>query len=325
MDHVLIDMETRRIVGRGLYGECIKAQETLGEQFRYHVVYCNEAKGFAGYPYEMLTDLWLKAKGWEHAPLVQYSTLCKAMRDESQKIGPISVALATLTKEENEMSNVEQNGVKWPQRGASARVFEIAQGLSTQKGDFATKDEVVAAATSEGINAGTAGTQYSAWLRYWQGPVNEPQAPTMPTAPVQPQAPVAPVPPASHAMPQAVIQGVHDVVYAAQVARNEAPPVPVQPPAFTPPAAPAFSQPPQAPAHAFAPPAAPQAPATPSQPFAQPPVAAEIAVQGADKIDPEQRASVEVGVHVSVSLLPAIGKLEKLLLVLKDAQKDFGG
>jgi hypothetical protein len=310
MDHVLIDMETRRMIGRGLYGEVLKAQETLGEQFRYHVVYCNEAKGFAVYPHEILTDLWLKAKGFQHAPLVQYSMLCKAMHDESQKVGPISVALATLTREEDEMSNVaEQNGVKWPQRGASARVFEIAQAISTQKKDFATKDEVVAAATAEGINAGTAGTQYSAWLRYWQGPVNE--APAAPVAPVQPQAPaapVAPVPP-QHQMPVAPQQTTAPaVVQAVQEAVQHAAPVaPAQ--TWTPPAAPAFSQQPHA----------------PSQPFAQPAAAQEIAVQGNRNIEPEQRASVEVGVHASVSLAPAISKLEKLLEVLKDAQADFGG
>lgn len=327
MDHVLIDMEERRMLGRGSHAECLHGQEVLGEQFRYHVVYCNEAKGFSVFTHEVLADLWLKAKGYEHAPLVQFGLLCKAMHDEAQKVGPLSVYLANLN-EENAMSNVaEQNGVKWPQRGASARVFEIAQQISTQKKDFASKDEVVVAATAEGINAGTAGTQYSAWLRYWQGPVNEPAAPVAPTAPAAPQAPVAPTPPMSHQMPQAVVQGVHEAVHAAQVARNEAPPTPVPPVAFNPPATPPFSAPQQPAAPSpFTPPAAPQQPAqVPAQPFAQPSVAQEVAVAGnATDVDPKQRVNVEIGMHVSVSLLPALAKLEKLLQVLRDAQADFG-
>lgn len=312
MDHVLIDMQTHRMLGRGLYVECLHGQEVLGEQFRYHIVCCSEARHFAVYPHELLTKLWLEAKGFKHAPLVQYSMLCTAMRDEAQKVGPLSIYLSKLTEEENEMSNAaEQNGVKWPQRGASARVFEIAQAISTQKKDFATKDEVVAAATGEGINAGTAGTQYSAWLRYWQGPVNEPVVPVAPVAPVQPQAPVAPVPP-QYQMPVApvtIAQGVQESVHAMQATQPAAPVAPPAPAAWTPPSAPAFTH----------------QPVAPSQPFVKPPVAEEIAIAQAAPIEPDQRVAVEVGVHVSVTLTPAIDKLEKLLQLLKDAQADFGG
>lgn len=314
MDHVLIDLQTHRMIGRGHYAECLKVFEELGEQFRYQVVCCNEAKGFAVYPQEMLERLWLAATGFTIAPLIQYSMWCTAMQKESQKVGPLSVAMSQLLTEENEMSNVaEQNGVKWPQRGASARVFEIAQEISTQKQNFADKEEVVAKAVAEGINAGTAGTQYSAWLRYWQGPTAALAAEPVPVAPVAPQAPVAPIAPAT-------VQAVQEVMHAHQAQQPHAP---VAPQAFTPPTAPAFAAPvPAAPVHTFQAPVQASAVA-PSQPFAQPAVAQEVAVAGMPEA--EQGVAVNVGFAVTVDMTPAITKLEKLLQTLKDAQADFGG
>lgn len=221
----------------------------------------------------------------------------------------------------------EQNGVKWPQRGASARVFEIAQQMSTTKGDFETKENVVAACVAEGINAGTAGTQYSAWRRYWEGPSATAPA-VAPVAPVAPQAPVAPTPPAHPTqLPQSVVQQIADQAYHAQVAKGTPPPAPV---AFQPPAAPQFSAPPiqtqpQQLAAAVQSGAGPFGGAAASTAFVQPEAAKEVAIGENAMREASQAVSVGVGFNVSVDLSPAIAKLEQLLQTLKDAQADFGG
>lgn len=301
MDHVLIDMASRRMLGRGYRPELEAARDRLtGNE---HIVYCAEAKGFAVYEHAQLNELWLTAKGWTHTPLVDYVTMCRAMKAESEQVGPIGRFLSTIG--ENDMSQEnERNGVKWPQRGASARVFEIAQEISTRKQDFATKEEVVSAARAESINDGTASTQYSAWRRYWADPSTAAaQPPAAPVAPVAPQAPVA---------PPNIVHHVAETVHQAQ-----------QPAAFTPPAppqfaAPAVAHPTQAPQPFQAP-----APVQHSTPFQQPAQAQPAPL--ADRADPEQNVSVQVGFHVGVDMQPAIQKVERLLQLLKDAQADFGG
>lgn len=326
MDHVLVDTYDRTIVGRGLYQECIKAMEALGEHFRYKPVYCAEAKGFAAFTSEVLADIWLNtqggaAAGFTNRPLVQYGTLCKWVRDATDRYPPLSTILSEILRE-NQMSAPEQNGVKWPQRGASARVFEIAQTISTQKKDYATKEEVIAAATAEGINEGTAGTQYSAWRRYWEGPSKAAEVPQAPAAPVAPVAPLAPQAPA--AIPPAGMQAIVDTVQQANVQAAAAPapiaPLVQAPPAtFMPPQPPAYA-PPQAPAvipmpsgHAAAPAAfqAPAAPVATPQPAAFTP-----ATEGALR---EQAMAVEVGMDLHISFDKAIAKAQRLAEILQDA------
>lgn len=319
MDHVLIDMSTHCMLGRGSHEECTTARERLtGNE---HIVFCGEAKGFAVYEHEQLNTLWRTAKGWEYTPLVDYPTMCRAMKKEADLVGPISVYLSTLGA--NEMSQQpERNGVKWPQRGASARVFEIAQQISTQKQNFATKEEVVAAASAERINEGTAATQYSAWRRYWAQP-NELKNHPMPAAAPEPQAAVAPAAPPQPA--PSVPQQVQEVV---QQAAAHAPQAPT---AFAPPIPPQFAA---APAQSHAAPAAPTAPAQfapqtamPAQasaPFQQPAHAEPNPLKAADVPEAAQQTRVLVGMHVGVDLSPAITRLERLLALLRDAQADFG-
>lgn len=227
----------------------------------------------------------------------------------------------------------EQNGVKWPQRGAGLDVFTIAQELSTTKGDFATRDEVVAAAVEKGVNESTARVNYGQWLKYWQG---EPQKETKPA----PTAPAVPMNPVTGATGAAIQQQIEATRPAAPV--PPAPPAMNQsaPQAFTPPPMPTFTQPPAIPTPA---PFATNAPAPVVE--KEPEVVRSFTVTHSDikgmeigdtftvaepkeaapdgiaenPVPDQQSVNVEVEFGLRINIKPAITKLERLLEILKEA------
>lgn len=71
----------------------------------------------------------------------------------------------------------EKNGVVRPAAGtATGNVWAIADHLSTQSGEPATRKDVLAACETDGINKSTATTQYGRWRKY-NGLAGEPRAP----------------------------------------------------------------------------------------------------------------------------------------------------
>lgn len=54
---------------------------------------------------------------------------------------------------------------KAPTKGATARVWEIADRVTAEKGGTIDRTAIIAACTAEGINPATAGTQYSKWKK----------------------------------------------------------------------------------------------------------------------------------------------------------------
>jgi len=59
-----------------------------------------------------------------------------------------------------------QNGVTMPQKGVTARVWEIADYYSKETGAPAERADVLAACENERINPSTATTQYGRWRRF---------------------------------------------------------------------------------------------------------------------------------------------------------------
>jgi hypothetical protein len=62
---------------------------------------------------------------------------------------------------------IEQNGVVRPCFGTkTARVWEVADSISTNLSAPVPRAELLAAVASEGINASTAATQYGKWRKF---------------------------------------------------------------------------------------------------------------------------------------------------------------
>lgn len=75
-----------------------------------------------------------------------------------------------MTQENNtpeKPATVVQNGVARPSAGTkTARVWEIADNLSSQAGKPAARKDVLEAATKEDINVTTAATQFGRWTKF---------------------------------------------------------------------------------------------------------------------------------------------------------------
>jgi hypothetical protein len=115
---------------------------------------------------------------------------------------------------------VEQNGVSRPKEGSeTGKVWTIADNLTATAGKTASRADVVAAATKDGINEATAATQYGRWRKFngitgtvaGDKPAKEPKAPKTPKAPKAEAAPAAPAAPVDEAA-DADEAGVDDVV-----------------------------------------------------------------------------------------------------------------
>lgn len=71
-------------------------------------------------------------------------------------------------KKEPKPPRPEQNGIKRPSDGTqTGRVWDIADAISKQKGEPATRIEVVNACSEEEINTSTAATQYGKWRKFF--------------------------------------------------------------------------------------------------------------------------------------------------------------
>lgn len=96
---------------------------------------------------------------------------------------------------------IQQNGVTRPKDGTTtARVWSIADEISSRKGEPADRKTVIEQVVAEQINSSTGATQYGKWRKF-HGLVGEAspgrapkpaEAPAAPAAPAAPSAPAAP-------------------------------------------------------------------------------------------------------------------------------------
>lgn len=95
------------------------------------------------------------------------STAKKTTKKKTTKKKASSKKKETAKKEAPKKEKApNQNGVTMPQKGVTARVWEIADYYSKETGAPAERADVLAACENEGINPSTATTQYGRWRRF---------------------------------------------------------------------------------------------------------------------------------------------------------------
>jgi len=105
-------------------------------------------------------------------------------------------------KARREAAKIQQNGVTRPKDGTqTGRVWAISDEESRAAGRAATRKEVIAKGTAEGLNEATIATQYGRWRKFHglkaePRPMPTPQVTTQP-APGTPAATGAPTPAAT--------------------------------------------------------------------------------------------------------------------------------